>query len=74
MIGKLITEVTKREFSRAMRFTEGVGTSLPRGKTNYDMLLYLHIPFCESLCPYCSFNRILFDKDLCQRYHSALRK
>ncbi|MEA1971113.1 MAG: coproporphyrinogen III oxidase family protein [Thermodesulfobacteriota bacterium] len=74
MIGKLITEVTKREFSRAMQFTEGVNASLPQGKTNHDMLLYLHIPFCESLCPYCSFNRILFDKDLCQRYHSALRK
>jgi coproporphyrinogen III oxidase-like Fe-S oxidoreductase len=57
-----------------MQFTEGMDTSLPQGKTNHDMLLYLHIPFCESLCPYCSFNRILFDKDLCQRYHSALRK
>ena len=57
-----------------MQFTEGMDTSLPQGKTNHDMLLYLHIPFCESLCPYCSFNRVLFDKDLCQRYHSALRK
>ena len=74
MIGKLITEVTKREFSKAMRFTEGVGASLPRETGNHNRLLYLHIPFCESLCPYCSFNRVVFDRDLCQRYHNALRK
>ena len=22
-----------------------------------DYLLYVHIPFCETLCPYCSFHR-----------------
>ena len=26
--------------------------------------LYLHIPFCQSLCSYCNFNRGLFDADL----------
>jgi len=74
LIERLITEITKREFSRAMRFTDGMDAYLPQGKTNHEMLLYLHIPFCESLCPYCSFNRILFDKELCRRYHDALRK
>jgi len=57
-----------------MRFEEGMGVSLPQGSANHGRLLYLHIPFCESLCPYCSFNRIVFDKDLCRRYHDALRK
>ncbi len=37
-------------------------------------LLYLHIPFCESLCPYCSFNRIVFDESLSRRYWQALRQ
>jgi len=74
LIGRIITEVTKQEFSRAMRFEEGMGVSLPQGSANHGRLLYLHIPFCESLCPYCSFNRIVFDKDLCRRYHDALRK
>lgn len=74
MIGALVTAVTKREFARAMRFEEGVGVSLPQGQANRHRLLYLHIPFCESLCPYCSFNRVVLDEDLCRRYHDALRR
>ena len=34
--------------------------------------LYLHIPFCSSICGYCNFNRGLFDTDLKARYVSAL--
>ena len=37
-------------------------------------LLYIHIPFCERLCPYCSFNRVAFTEDLCRAYFRALRK
>lgn len=36
-------------------------------------MLYLHIPFCESLCPYCSFFRVPMDQDLAHRYFDALR-
>ena len=34
--------------------------------------LYLHIPFCSSICGYCNFNRGLFDSDLARRYVRAL--
>lgn len=34
--------------------------------------LYLHIPFCETICNYCNFNRGLFDESLKHRYLSAL--
>ena len=36
-------------------------------------LLYIHIPFCEQLCPYCSFHRLVFDERLCRDYFRALR-
>jgi oxygen-independent coproporphyrinogen-3 oxidase len=34
--------------------------------------LYLHIPFCSSICNYCNFNRGLFDAQLKARYVTAL--
>ncbi|HUC76964.1 MAG TPA: hypothetical protein VMS04_16810, partial [Vicinamibacterales bacterium] len=34
--------------------------------------LYLHIPFCSSICNYCNFNRGLFDAELKARYVEAL--
>ena len=73
MLDQIITTVIKRTFSRAIRFEEGVGAFLPQGREHPGRLLYLHIPFCESLCPYCSFNRVVLNEPLCRRYHSALR-
>jgi oxygen-independent coproporphyrinogen-3 oxidase len=34
--------------------------------------LYLHIPFCSSICNYCNFNRGLFESGLKDRYVTAL--
>jgi menaquinone C8-methyltransferase len=39
-----------------------------------DIQLYIHIPFCRVLCPYCSFHRIAFEEDLTRSYYKALRK
>jgi oxygen-independent coproporphyrinogen-3 oxidase len=36
--------------------------------------LYLHIPFCTSICNYCNFNRGLFDQELKERYVPALAR
>lgn len=36
--------------------------------------LYLHIPFCGSICNYCNFNRGLLDEALKTRYVDALAK
>jgi len=35
--------------------------------------LYLHVPFCERLCPYCSFNRFLYGEERARTYFKALR-
>lgn len=39
-------------------------------KTN----LYIHIPFCKSMCPYCPYNRVLFEEDKLERYFLALHQ
>ncbi|MEN8179526.1 MAG: coproporphyrinogen III oxidase family protein [Pseudomonadota bacterium] len=37
-------------------------------------LLYIHVPFCESLCPFCSFHRVKLNHQLARRYFEALRQ
>ncbi len=39
-------------------------------KTN----LYIHIPFCKSMCPYCPYNRVKYDKEMIDPYIEALLK
>jgi coproporphyrinogen III oxidase-like Fe-S oxidoreductase len=73
LINQIITRRVRQEFARAMRFEDGVAPRIPEATQQKPRLLYLHIPFCEKLCPYCSFNRIVFDESLCRAYFRALR-
>ena len=34
--------------------------------------IYLHIPFCHSLCPYCPYNRILYEESTANAYVGAV--
>jgi menaquinone C8-methyltransferase len=36
--------------------------------------LYVHVPFCEVLCPYCSFNRFAYRPAEGTRYFASLRE
>jgi menaquinone C8-methyltransferase len=35
---------------------------------------YVHVPFCEWICPFCPYNKVRADPDLAQRYFAALRR
>jgi coproporphyrinogen III oxidase-like Fe-S oxidoreductase len=39
-----------------------------------ELGLYLHIPFCEQICPYCPYNKEIYRPDLAKRYASAIKK
>jgi coproporphyrinogen III oxidase-like Fe-S oxidoreductase len=45
----------------------------PAPAAGASYLLYLHVPFCEELCPYCSFNRVKLEPSLAARYFEGLR-
>jgi coproporphyrinogen III oxidase-like Fe-S oxidoreductase len=39
-----------------------------------QLSLYIHIPFCKKLCPFCCFNRYLFNADKARQYYVQLRQ
>ncbi len=58
-----------------LRFSEATELSVPEAPAGQERsLLYVHIPFCESLCPYCSFHRFVFEEQLAKKYFGALMR
>ena len=36
--------------------------------------LYLHIPFCRQICPYCPYNKEIYEPETAVRYTRAVKK
>ncbi|MEN6616334.1 MAG: coproporphyrinogen III oxidase family protein [Syntrophorhabdus sp.] len=74
LIEKFVCNVARKKNADYLRFEPGQSYDVPRISDTIPRLLYLHVPFCEELCPYCSFNRVVFKEGLARDYFKAMRK
>lgn len=70
----LITKVIREMSGRYLNFGDSPpAVALPGPGPERRYLLYLHIPFCVVLCPFCSFHRVEFREQKAREYFAALR-
>ncbi len=68
----LLAEYLKNKHSKLLQLDNFSGFGTIQPKPGQEYLLYVHIPFCEELCPYCSFNRFPLDRELAKKYFKAV--
>jgi len=70
---RLLTGFLRLQLKRSLRLSPSNSSVLPAPKPGRSYLLYVHVPFCEQLCPYCSFNRFPLKEDVARAYFKNLR-
>jgi menaquinone C8-methyltransferase len=70
---RLLSSVMRRANNAFLTLEPSGIDSLPAPVPGRPYLLYVHVPFCERLCPYCSFNRFPYDEGRAKQYFKHLR-
>ena len=77
MISNLLSYITRREGRKFLRLSDRIDDSAINASTltsGQPVALYVHIPFCRTLCPFCCFNRYLFKEDKARQYFQSLKR
>ncbi|MBN1191093.1 MAG: coproporphyrinogen III oxidase family protein [Dehalococcoidales bacterium] len=77
MIAEIAGCITRREGRKFLILDDeadesGIHPSML--KSGERLPLYIHIPFCRKLCPFCCFNRYLFQENKAREYFLYLRR
>ncbi|AKA67531.1 radical SAM protein [Clostridium scatologenes] len=71
----MITNLLRLLFTRSLK--PFIFTNENKYKFDMDVPelgIYVHIPFCTTLCPFCPYNKVKYDKTLAASYKDALIK
>lgn len=71
---QILTPLLRLITRNTFRLNHTVGQQIPGPRSDRQYMLYIHIPFCDSLCPYCSFNRFVFNEPAARIYFQHLRQ
>ena len=70
----MLTAVVRQCTKSYLKLNPTDDARVPAPKPGQKYMLYMHVPFCERLCPYCSFNRFPFAEDRARPYFASMRK
>ncbi len=73
IIEDFIAWVIRRKTRECFSF-ENTGPLEPPPAPGRPVQLYVHIPFCAELCPYCSFHRVQFHEQTTREYFGFLKE
>lgn len=71
-----ITSLTRTWLTRSAKpfiFKNEYDSILPFGECD-SLGLYVHIPFCKSICDFCPYCKTLYNEELCNKYIDSLIK
>ena len=70
----IVTNLTRMWLTRSVKpfvFKNEYDEQLPYSDCD-SLGLYVHIPFCKSICSFCPYCKVRYSKELCDRYIDAL--
>src|SRR4030042_1893514 len=74
---KLASTITRNEGKKFLKLHSSIDDRVleqPSRQIIPDTSLYIHIPFCRTLCPFCCFNRYLFKEGEARQYFASLKR
>ena len=75
MIGRLVRSHLRKALTKKSEIAlEPSIPSLAAHCQQFEHLgIYIHIPFCEQICPYCPYNKEIYDAAVAVRYAEAVK-